>query len=157
VQIFHDALGSRRNKKIRDPNLSLSADAQQVILIRLANEIDEHLDLGMLYCSKDKTTELGVNFSTVVELAKKIGDASLADMLEDVLTETNSARVPEALRRAEVSSFVITNISLLWMVGHSILATFNYLISFTRRTTNFLRLIIAEVARHGLVKRKRGH
>jgi (p)ppGpp synthase/HD superfamily hydrolase len=148
-----DADEIRRLNEYKTP---LSADVQQVILIRLANEIDEYLDLGMLYCSKDKTIELGISFDAVRELANKIGDGSLTDLLKDVLTETRSAHVPEVLRRAEVSSFVINNVSFPWLIGSFILATFSRLISFRRRTLKFLRRVMAEAPRHGLIKKGRG-
>jgi (p)ppGpp synthase/HD superfamily hydrolase len=144
-------------RRLSERKSSPSADAQQVILIRLANEVDDHLDLGILYCSKDKTTELGINYNTVVDLAKKTGDSALADLLEDLLIETSSAQVPEALRRAEVSSFVINNLTLPWIAGSFTLSTFNYLFSFTRRTVNFLRVNMARVPRHGLIKKKGEH
>ena len=143
-------------RRLNEHKTPLSADVQQVILIRLANEIDEHLDLGMLYCSKDKTAELGVHFdNTLTNLAKKIGDSSLAALLQDVLNEASLVEVPEVLRRAQVSSFVINNVSFTWLIGSFILATFNCLISLRRRIMKFLRRIMAEAPRLGLIKKKR--
>ncbi|NJL09588.1 MAG: hypothetical protein HC908_03475 [Calothrix sp. SM1_7_51] len=53
---------------------------RDVLLIRLANELEEYLDNGMLYCGASKQTLYSNHaYNLVIEMAEKLGHNSLAD------------------------------------------------------------------------------
>lgn len=81
---------------------------RDVLLIRLANALEDHLDLGIHFCRDavkrlERLNHLG---STMVNLARKLGHAALADELELTFAECQSEGVPAALRGWGGGSFL---------------------------------------------------
>lgn len=99
---------------------ALDSRARDVLLIRLANELEDHLDLGVLYCADaDQRREyVRTSLYASVDMAKRLGYPSLAAALSQAFGETLSADVPPGLRRRESSSFVVAPASywLRWPV-----------------------------------------
>lgn len=95
---------------IRDRLDTLKPIDRNVLLIRLANELEEHLDLGLLYCGDGKHRQY-VNHSghLMVEMAEKLGFPTLAIELARVFKETASGEIPIELRNQtnQNSSFLI--------------------------------------------------
>ncbi|MFB2935693.1 DUF6817 domain-containing protein [Aerosakkonemataceae cyanobacterium BLCC-F154] len=102
---------------------SLSAIERDVLLIRLTNELEEYLDLGILYCGELKYQRY-INHSCdlMVEMAEKLGFPSLAKQLATVFQQTTLAEIPNELRNqsGENVSFTIApnsyrkKLSLVW-------------------------------------------
>lgn len=84
---------------------------RHIVLIRLANELEEHLDLGMLYCGAQRLTGTSANHRCrlLVKLAEKLGFPTLARELTSAFAETASATLPPELRRSDArnSSYVV--------------------------------------------------
>ena len=69
-------------RSIYDKLDSLSQFEREVILIRLANELEDYLDLGILFCGIKKRTQAGYHSSgenIVGDIAQKLGFPDLAD------------------------------------------------------------------------------
>ena len=95
---------------IRDRLDTLKPIDRNVLLIRLANELEEHLDLGLLYCGDGKHQQY-INHSghLMVEMAEELGFPTLAIELARVFKETASGEIPIELRNQtnQNSSFLI--------------------------------------------------
>ena len=83
-----------------------------VLLIRLANELEEYLDLGILYCGDERrrqTNYVDHNGQLMVQMAEKLGFPALGNGLESAFKEVAVADIPPLLRgpRAQNFSFVI--------------------------------------------------
>ena len=85
----------------------LSELEQQVVLIRLANELEDELDLGMLYCKKAGYSPTEVD-NPIVEIAFELGYSTLAEQLVKTLRRAAMANVPSILKREEESSFSVS-------------------------------------------------
>lgn len=90
-----------------------------VLLIRLANELDDHQDLGLLYVAEvERRREL---VRTVVDpgiaMADRLGYPALAAELTRVAKETLTAEVPAMLRGPRDDSFVSAPASHTWRPG----------------------------------------
>lgn len=74
---------------------SLDAIDRDVLLIRLANELEEYLDLGIIYCG-DVKYQRYINHSgnSIVKIAERLGFPMLANELETVFKETFAAEIP---------------------------------------------------------------
>jgi (p)ppGpp synthase/HD superfamily hydrolase len=62
---------------------SLSQLEREVVLIRLANELEDYLDLGILFCGIKKRTQAGYHSSgenMLGDIAQKLGFPDLADV-----------------------------------------------------------------------------
>lgn len=84
---------------------------REVSLMRLANEIDEHLDLGILYY-RDAAERLGRLRrlrGPAIDLARSLGEPRLADALEAVFGNCLSATVADALRTRHAVSFAVVS------------------------------------------------
>lgn len=83
---------------------------RSVLLIRLANELEEYLDLGILYCEEARYQEY-INSSRhlMVGMAEKLGFPALTIELLRVFSETALAKIPLELRNqsGQNSSFVL--------------------------------------------------
>lgn len=90
---------------LRQRLTSLSEIENQVILMRLANELEDYLDLGMLYCQKDNQVRKGIDPQLMIELAQAFGYINLANHLEEVYEQTAVSQVPLSLCRTETVSF----------------------------------------------------
>jgi (p)ppGpp synthase/HD superfamily hydrolase len=106
--------------EIHDGLEALGPPEREVLLVRLANELEDHLDLGVLYCADAGRRRDHVRASLIlcVDMAKRLGFPQLADALARAFRETLSADVPMALRREDSSSFVVAPASyrLRWPV-----------------------------------------
>lgn len=90
------------------PSLNtLNLSDRHVLLIRLANELEDHLDLGILYCANFEKRLRYVNRSgdLMVKMAEELGFPSLATELERVFGEVTSANIPAGLRSTLNYSF----------------------------------------------------
>ena len=73
---------------------------RDVLLMRLANELDDLLDLGVLYCfnAEDRRRSYLRCCPMIMDMAEKLGFPSLAAELEAAIQETKSAEVIPELR-----------------------------------------------------------
>ncbi|MDJ0712602.1 MAG: HD domain-containing protein [Prochloraceae cyanobacterium] len=75
---------------------SLDKIDREVLLMRLANELEEYLDLGLLYC-KDKQQEYFDRHPQIVAMAEKLGFPALAAELAMAHAEMAKATIPPEL------------------------------------------------------------
>lgn len=82
---------------------------RQVLLIRLANELEDHLDHGVLYCGNAEQRREYIRSSLYlsVEMAHKLGFPTLAAALECNFRDTCSVEIPAAIRTSRSSSFLL--------------------------------------------------
>ena len=82
-----------------------------VVLMRIANELEDFLDLGMLYCGNQKRawTAASRRSELMIGMARSLGYPGLADELHRAFDETAKAEIPrELLRRdARNASFLL--------------------------------------------------
>ncbi len=93
---------------------TLDHSGRTVLLMRLANEVEDHLDLNMPYC-RQIGWRRGFIRSTgeqQVELARRLGYPALAEQLAAAFEETLTADIPEVLCRTTGKTFAITPRSL---------------------------------------------
>jgi len=86
---------------------AMTALERDVLLIRLANELEDHLDLGILY-SGDAPRRLRFmreDLPAAVEMARRLGRPGLAESLAAAFDQIEHAAISPALRRREVESF----------------------------------------------------
>ena len=85
---------------------SLELIDREVLLIRLANELEEYLDLGILYCGQLRQKQYANHDShLIVEMAEKLGFPSLAAELATAQQEIVSVTIPKELSRNQERSF----------------------------------------------------
>jgi (p)ppGpp synthase/HD superfamily hydrolase len=89
---------------------------RDVVLVRLANELDDHLDLETLYCGNaDNRRAVGeTRQRPYVELAQELGFPELAAALDRAFRAVLSADVPPRLRTDRRASFHVRPPSRLW-------------------------------------------
>jgi len=114
---------------------------RDVLLIRLADDLDRHRDLGALYLYRDSTEAREFIRScgdTTMVMARKLGYPALAEGLDQVFRETLSAEIPAFLRdlKWEGSSPVIPPASYRKRVGAATRETATIV---QRQLANFLR------------------
>lgn len=86
---------------------------REVVLIRLANEVDDHFDGGILYC-RDATARLERARhvrQAVVDIARRLGQPNLSSALEIAFDRCLSMRVPAQLQTSHDASFVVPTVS----------------------------------------------
>ena len=78
---------------------SLTPLRRNVLVMRLATEIEDHLDLGIHYCRNvgKRIDRLGARAEATVAIANALGETSLARELARVYGECRAGDVPEAL------------------------------------------------------------
>jgi len=99
---------------------------RDVLLIRLANELEEFLDFGILYCGDEKRRQ--VNYVStgkhMIEMAEKLGYPKLAVELEKAFEEAVRAEIPGVLRRPDARNFSFLvapqSYQRVYVAGHSI-------------------------------------
>jgi hypothetical protein len=75
----------------------LDARARDVLLIRLANEVDDRIDLGLLHDQQER-----LDTGPIIELAERLDEPLLADALRRVVAEEEAAgSVEPGLRNTE--------------------------------------------------------
>ena len=74
----------------------MSPVERDVLVIRLANELEDHLDLGVLYCGNAKSRREYIRspLNQSVDMARQLGLLQLADALDTAFNEVLSAEVP---------------------------------------------------------------
>jgi hypothetical protein len=82
---------------------------REVVLMRLANELDDHLDLAVLYYANadGRRRQIGSGLRLAVEIAKDLGLSELAGSLDRAFDATLTASVPSALRTSHSASFAV--------------------------------------------------
>jgi (p)ppGpp synthase/HD superfamily hydrolase len=89
---------------------TLDPTERQVLLIRLANELEDHLDHGVLYCGNAEQRREYIRSSLYlsVEMACKLGFPTLAAALECNFRNTFLVELPAAVRTSRNSSYLLT-------------------------------------------------
>jgi (p)ppGpp synthase/HD superfamily hydrolase len=98
---------------------SLEAEDRRVLLMRLANEVDDHQDLGLLYVAEvERRREfIRTALHPCVEMAERLGYPALAIELARVFKETLTADVSPSLRGPEDESYLLAPASHTWRPG----------------------------------------
>lgn len=98
---------------------SMEAPDRRVLLMRLANEVDDHQDLGLLYVAEveHRREFIRTALHPGVEMAERLGYPALAIELARVLRETLTADVTPALRGPQDDSFLLAPASHTWRPG----------------------------------------
>jgi (p)ppGpp synthase/HD superfamily hydrolase len=88
---------------------AMSPLERDVLLVRLANELEDHLDLGILYPADHERRRafMETDLPATVEMAERLGVPALAKGLAETFAEVSSARLSPALRRPHGESFRI--------------------------------------------------
>lgn len=86
---------------------SLNTVERHMLAIRLANELEDHLDCNILYCNNVKQRQQYIDTCghLLVKIAENLGFPVLATQLAQVLRESTVATIPEQLRRSSSNSF----------------------------------------------------
>ena len=96
------------NEWLREPRRMTSYN-RGVILMRLANDLEDHLDHGMLYCNKaEKTRVMDTEAQPMpAQIAQELGYRALAAELAEAYAADAAAQIPEALRFQHTASFTV--------------------------------------------------
>lgn len=88
---------------------SLSPADVEVLLVRLANELEDHLDLGVLYCGNGQKRRevIASSLHLCVDLSRKINQPFLAAELSRAFEEVLSSEVPEPLRHPRDYTYLL--------------------------------------------------
>lgn len=94
---------------IRDRMDSMTQAEKDVLLIRLANELEDHLDLGVLYLvdAESRRQYMRVHLGSCAEMAERLGAPELAAALTATFDDVEKAEVPGSLRRPADGSFLV--------------------------------------------------
>lgn len=94
---------------------ALTGPDRDVLVIRLANELEDHLDCGVLYCSNGEKRREYIRspLNRSVLMARQLGLSELADELEAAFAETLAAELPDPLRNCQDFTFVAPPASLV--------------------------------------------
>jgi hypothetical protein len=87
---------------------TLSQAEREVLIIRLSNELEDHLDCGVLYCGNGEQRRAYIRspLNQSVDMARTLGQMKLADALDEAFQETLAAELPAALRNPHDYTFV---------------------------------------------------
>lgn len=87
---------------------SLNQLERDVLVIRLANELEDHLDYGVLYCGNGEKRREYIRspLNQSVDMARSLGLTALADALERAFTETLLEEIPVLLRNPHDYTYV---------------------------------------------------
>ncbi|MEO1348880.1 MAG: DUF6817 domain-containing protein [Cyanobacteria bacterium J06635_15] len=91
------------------PSLEKDEIGSQVLLVRLANELEDHLDLGVLYCRnlEGRLAYIRNSGSLIVDMANALGFPSLSDRLSKTFQETLEAEVPQRFHISNDYSYLV--------------------------------------------------
>jgi (p)ppGpp synthase/HD superfamily hydrolase len=84
-------------QKMQDEIDTLPSVSRDVLLMRLANELEDYLDLGILYCgiAKRRTADYANEKGRIiVNMANKLGFAELAQAMAAAFEEAAKAKIP---------------------------------------------------------------
>jgi hypothetical protein len=95
--------------EIYDRLTDLNSFERDVLLMRLANELEDHLDLGVLYCGnvEKRLQHITATGDSIVAMATFLEFPTLAAALSQVFQETVSAHLPADLRNESDYSYCI--------------------------------------------------
>lgn len=87
---------------------ALTAVEREVLTIRLANELEDHLDYGVLYCGNGEARREYIRspLNQSVDMARRLGLDELAQELDRAFRETLAAELPPVLRNPHDYTFV---------------------------------------------------
>jgi (p)ppGpp synthase/HD superfamily hydrolase len=93
---------------IRGRVASLTPIERDVLVIRLANELEDHLDFGVLYCGNGEKRREYIRspLNQSVDMARTLGLTALAAELDAAFNDTLAADLPAALRNTHDYTFV---------------------------------------------------
>ncbi len=89
---------------------NLESIDRDVLLIRLANELEEFLDLGILYSGEERRRQFvhGYVEKLMVQMAERLGYPALATEIDKAFAETIRTKIPHALlRTGKDTSFLL--------------------------------------------------
>lgn len=91
----------------------LEPGPRRALLIRLANELEEHLDLALLYSGEGKRSATMFPDADVIlpELATRLGHDELARSLTEAFVRTRDSEVNSSLVRPMHRSFLISELT----------------------------------------------
>jgi (p)ppGpp synthase/HD superfamily hydrolase len=101
---------------------AISPEERSVLVIRLANELEDHLDAGILYCRDAERREdhLRSSLCLCVEIAERLGIQDLASQLSQTFQQTLSASVSSSLRGPNHATFSVAPASHRLRLGHAL-------------------------------------
>lgn len=93
---------------IRTRVSSLTPIERDVLVIRLTNELEDHLDYGVLYCGNGEKRRDYIRspLNQSVDMARSLGLTTLANELDRAFNETLSEQLPESLRTPHDYTFM---------------------------------------------------
>jgi len=82
---------------------------REVLLVRLANELEDHLDLGILYLAdmERRREFMHADLPAAVEMAERLGFPALAKSLTETFADVAGAEIAPGLRRGDAESIRI--------------------------------------------------
>lgn len=88
---------------------TLSEIERHVVLIHVANELEDYWDLGVLYCgdAEDRRGDVSSHLHLMVPMAEKLGYPELATALDQAFTATVSSELPTPFQTHETASFLV--------------------------------------------------
>lgn len=92
-------------QKTLEEAATLTPVNQHIVLMRLANDLEDHLDQGMLYCQKFETAPVAEEIALALEIGHVLGHSSLAEELRQTFQQSATVHVPSILKRTENASF----------------------------------------------------
>lgn len=86
---------------------AMTALERDVLLVRLANELEDHLDLGILYLgdAPRRLRFMREDLPAAVEMATRLGHPGLAESLTAAFDQIERAAISPVLRRSDAESF----------------------------------------------------
>ncbi|HEY4909271.1 MAG TPA: HD domain-containing protein [Methylomirabilota bacterium] len=95
---------------------SLTEEQRSVLLIRLANEVDDHQDQGLLYVREvaHRQEFIRTALRPCVGIAERLGYPALAAELARVFEETMTGEIPATLQGPGDESFLLAPSSHTW-------------------------------------------
>jgi len=95
--------------------LDMSPTEREVVLIRLANELDDHLDLEALYCgnAEARLRRIGKGLRIAADMARDLNAGTLAASLDCALDATLATELPSGLRTDRAASFSLVPASAI--------------------------------------------
>lgn len=86
---------------------AMTALERDVLLVRLANELEDHLDLGILYLgdARRRLRFMREDLPAAVEMARRLDHPGLAESLTAAFDQIERAAISPVLRRSDAESF----------------------------------------------------
>jgi hypothetical protein len=100
-----------------------AADRDQVVL-RLANEVDDHADLGLRFCDRGPAAlSSDATFAALGDLAEEIGEPVLAELIRHASMAERDTPVPAVLRSEATRSWTVAPRSYRLRLGIAVRRT----------------------------------